>query len=270
MLSLTRLEVALELRAPDPDVVRSLERLHPLVERARRRLCVRLRRDHEPDESTKLPLAVKQNRFGRFAGLFVLSGLDYSSSARRRCPRRGGLPRRRRRRSDGRELGRMRPGAQGSEKRTVPSATGARPGCDEVDDVAPGDNAAHAHDRQIDGFGARVHARECDRPERWARVAARTSAERRTTRPAVDRETADRVDRARARPLRRRRPHARTPRCPTSQARASRTAASSWLPEPRRRAPQAVSGASSTFGHERFSSIVSTSSQPSRLSQTSA
>src|SRR5262249_53005689 len=54
------LQVALELSAADPHVVRSLERLHPLVERAGGRLSVRLRRDHEPDESTKLPSRVKQ------------------------------------------------------------------------------------------------------------------------------------------------------------------------------------------------------------------
>src|SRR5262249_22464832 len=66
-------QVALELRAADPDVVRSLERLHPLVERTCGRLSVRLRRDHEPDESTKLPSRVKPNRFGGFAGLFALS-----------------------------------------------------------------------------------------------------------------------------------------------------------------------------------------------------
>ena len=54
-----RFQVALELRASDADVVRTLERLHPLIERAGRRLRVRLRRDHhESDESTK-PTLVK-------------------------------------------------------------------------------------------------------------------------------------------------------------------------------------------------------------------
>ena len=55
-----RFQVALELRASDADVVRTLERLHPLIERAGRRLRVRLRRDHhESDESTKPPTLVK-------------------------------------------------------------------------------------------------------------------------------------------------------------------------------------------------------------------
>jgi hypothetical protein len=40
-----------------------LQRLHPLVEGARRGLRVRLRRDHEPVESTKVPSVVKQERF---------------------------------------------------------------------------------------------------------------------------------------------------------------------------------------------------------------
>jgi hypothetical protein len=46
----------------DAYVVRPLERLHPLVERAGRRLGVRLR-DHEPHESSKIASRVKRERF---------------------------------------------------------------------------------------------------------------------------------------------------------------------------------------------------------------
>ena len=61
MLLLSRFQVALELRTADSNVVRPLERLHPLVERAGGRLCMRLRRDHEPDESTKIALWSSRN-----------------------------------------------------------------------------------------------------------------------------------------------------------------------------------------------------------------
>jgi len=67
------LEVALELRAPDAHVVGPLERLHPLVQGSRGCLRVRLRRDHEPDESTKVRSRVKPKCFSRFPGLFPLS-----------------------------------------------------------------------------------------------------------------------------------------------------------------------------------------------------
>jgi hypothetical protein len=53
-------EVSLELCAADSDVVRSLKGFHPLVEGAGRRLGVRLRRDHEPHESTKMRIVVKR------------------------------------------------------------------------------------------------------------------------------------------------------------------------------------------------------------------
>jgi hypothetical protein len=71
-----RLQVPFELCAADSNIVRPLKSFHPLVERARRCLRVRLRRDHEPDESTKTPSLVKRERFSLFAGVFALSSLS--------------------------------------------------------------------------------------------------------------------------------------------------------------------------------------------------
>ena len=61
-----------ELGAPDPDVVRPLERFHPLIERARGCLCGRLRRDHRADESSTLGRRIKQYRFAQFAEIFPI------------------------------------------------------------------------------------------------------------------------------------------------------------------------------------------------------
>src|SRR5919106_3628799 len=77
-----RLQVALELGSSDSDVVRPLKRFHPLVERTCGRLRVRLRADHEPDESTKTCLVVKREHFGTFAGIFSLPRLSTEKRGR--------------------------------------------------------------------------------------------------------------------------------------------------------------------------------------------
>jgi len=142
----------------------------------------------------------KRQDIGEFSRVFPTDTLDFTS---RVCRRRQqffvGQPSRQGRIGQA-ESGRFRRelradpprrGRVGEQDRPEPDV--GRPGGDQLERVAPGGDAAHAHDRQARRRGAGIDGRERDRLERRARVAAHPACEPRPERPLVQREPAQRV-----------------------------------------------------------------------------
>ena len=116
----------------------------------------------------RLGPVVKRERFGRFAGVFALSiGLDDEAAgvdplaAPDPTAEASTLAQRL-----GRELLAHPGGCDRVREQDRPERDRARSGGDELERVAPARHASHAHDGQLDGPRAGVHARERDRPER--------------------------------------------------------------------------------------------------------
>ena len=131
---------------------------------------------------------------------------------------------------------RTRSGAQGSEKRIVPSATELAPALRNSSHVASRDDPSHADDRELDRSGACVHAGKGDRSQGRAGVAARPAGEHGLPSSWYRIRAPGSCSRARGRRLLRLPRHARTPRRPRWPAKASRRAAFPLHRGPPRRA----------------------------------
>ena len=116
---------------------------------------------------------------------------------------------------------------------------------------------------------AGIDGGECDRLQRRAGEPAGAALETRPERPLVEREAADRVHEREAVGARGLGRAGDARRCPGRRARASRRAVARSPRGRRRRSRRRVSGASSTFGQERLSSIAATSSRRRAAAQTS-
>ena len=131
---------------------------------------------------------------------------------------------------------RIRPGASGSAKSTVPSATALAPTAASSTASRAGEDTAHAHDRDVDRLRARMDAGERDRSEAGPEYPPTPRREPWPKRDRVERETRGSCSRATARRHPPRPPHAPTRRCPIAPARASRRASWTSRRAPRRRA----------------------------------
>ena len=143
---------------------------------------------------------------------------------------RDGLGRRARRR--------IRAGAAGSAKSTVPSATAVAPAATSSSASSPVRDAAHPDDRaRRPPVRTRRRTRARSACSAGPRVAAERRAELRAQRARVERQAADRVDERQPVRAGGRRPPAPTRRCPSWPATASRRAASPSRRGPPRRSP---------------------------------
>src|SRR5438034_3202669 len=128
------LQVLLELRPPDPDVVCALQRLHALIERANRCLSLGLGRRHGAPQSTNLRAWVKRQLFGPIPGVFWSQVSTFGrgfpiSTTRFSCAKahassgaaRPSVA------ASAASSSRIRVGAPGSPNRTVPRATCSAP-----------------------------------------------------------------------------------------------------------------------------------------------
>ena len=136
------LQVLLQLRALDPDVVRSLESLHSLVERPDRSLNLGLGRHHERQHPNNLAASCNWH-LSKLVGHF---GNGSASATPRSILDRADAEARQARAASS---ARTRAGASGSAKSTVPSATWVAPHAIKLERVASGLHPSHADDRQL-------------------------------------------------------------------------------------------------------------------------
>ena len=136
--------------------------------------------------SLATPDAVKRERFAGLQGFLLMPD---SATLLRRERFRGPSTGRVESAGDrlGCELRRMRAGASGSAKRTVPSATALAPAATSSSASSPERDAAHPHDRQVD----RLPRRRRRRRARSASAPARSS--RRSPAPSRGRSVAGRA-----------------------------------------------------------------------------